>query len=318
MQFVQAHKNNRIPEATLKKEIIVVDKEKGILRCTTVGERWYIRDLVDPKTAESKPEFVPSVTWICDSFPKGPAYWKWLASKGWDEALAIKTAAGDRGSRVHKAIQDLIEGREVPIDAKYPSSSDDEPKELTFEEYDAILSFARWYEEVKPELIAWEFVVWGDGYAGTVDLLCSIGGQKYIVDFKTSAHIWPSHELQVSAYKHALNLTRPAPCNGPTCKGEKRDHDSNCNVSLHITEPEDVKLAILQVGYRMNKKKFKLTEIDDQYQEFLAAKVIWAREQKGVEPKQREYPMSVRLDQGEKHETTAETKDGVRESAEVR
>lgn len=275
----------------MKKEIRVVDKKKGILQITTVDERWYVKDLVNPDTGEAAPEFVPSVTWICDHYPKGVQFYKWLASKGWDEAEAIKTAAGDRGSRVHKAIQDLIEGREVAIDAKYTSSLEDKAQELTFEEYEAVMSFARWHQEVKPELIAWEFPVWGDGYAGTVDLFCRIDGQLYIVDFKTSAYIWPSHELQVSAYKRAM------------------------------TETGDIKLAILQVGYKLNKKRFKFTEIEEQYQEFLAAKLIWAKEQKGVEPKQRDYPMSVRLDLSNEKEKDNETatprKDGLRAYSKV-
>lgn len=255
----------------MKKEIRVVDKERGILQVTTVDERWYVRDTIDPETGEYSPKFIPSVTWICDHYPKGVQFYKWLASKGWDEAEAIKTAAGDRGSRVHRAIQDLIEGREVAIDAKYPSGEDATPKELTFEEYGAVMSFARWHQEAKPEFLAWEFPIWGDGYAGTVDLLCRIGGVKYLVDFKTSAYIWPSHELQVSAYKQAIQADPDNP-------------------------DEVVKLAILQVGYKMNKRGFKFTEIDDQYQEFLAAKLIWAKEQKGVEPHQKDYPMSLRLE----------------------
>lgn len=263
----------------MKRELRVIDKEKKILQLTLVGERWYIRDMVDPATGEARPEFVPSVTWICDHFPKGVQFYKWLASKGWDEAEAIKTAAGDKGSRVHKAIQDLIEGREIAIDAKYPSSfSEDEAQELTVEEYEAVMSFARWHEETKPEFIAWEFHVWGDGYAGTVDLLCRIKDQIYIVDFKTSAYIWPSHELQVSAYKRA------------------------------ITETGDIKLAILQVGYKLNKKRFKFTEIDEQYPEFLAAKLIWAKVQKGVFPKQKDYPLSIKLEIPEPLEANENTK----------
>jgi len=276
----------------MKKEIRLVDKEKGILQITTLDERWYVRDAVDPATGEYKPEFVPSVTWICDHFPKSVAFYKWLASKGWDEAEAIKSAAGDRGSRVHRAIQDLIEGREVHIDSTYKSASDEEPQELTIEEYDCILAFSRWFEETKPELLAWEFNVWGDGYAGTVDLLCSIEGQKYLIDFKTSQDIWPSHELQVSAYKHALPPDT-------------------------LAEGEEIKLAILQVGYRRNKKKFKLTEVEDQFQEFLAVKTIWAKEQKGVEPRQRDYPMSVKLDLGENNEATGKSQDGVRAYSKV-
>jgi ATP-dependent exoDNAse (exonuclease V) beta subunit len=262
------------------KEIREVDKERGIVRVTTPTERWYVRDKVNPETGLPQYEFVPSVTWICEHYPKGVAFYKWLASKGWDEAEAIKTAAGDRGSRVHYAIRDLIEGKSVAIDAKYKTAGDEKETELSLEEYDCVMSFAAWHKENKPEFLGCEFVVYGEGYAGTVDLLCKIGGVTYLVDFKTSQYIWPSHELQVSAYKRAYD---PA------------------------GEIKDMKLAILQVGYRLNKKRFKFTEVEDQYNEFLAAKTIWAKEQKGVEPHQKDYPLRVKLDLTEKKEKINET-----------
>jgi hypothetical protein len=266
----------------MKKEIRTVDKAKQILQVTTVDERWYVRDMVDPETGMPKYEFVPSVTWICDHYPKGVAFYKWLASKGWDESQAIKTAAGDKGSKVHYAIRDLIEGKAVMIDAKYKNNSTGEEEELSFEEYDCIMAFVLWHKEAKPKFIAWEFSVWGDGYAGTVDLLCEIDGHLYLVDFKTSQSIWPSMEIQVSAYKHALE-------------------DQAAAVGA--------KLAILQVGYRLNKKRYKFTEVEDHFNEFLAAKVIWAKETKGVQPHQKDYPLRVRLDLGEKtHEATAPRK----------
>lgn len=289
----------------MKKEIRTVDEKKGILQVTTVDERWYVRDMTDPETGLPKYRFYPSVTWICDHYPKGVAFYKWLASKGWDEAESIKTAAGDKGSKVHYAIRDLIEGRIVAIDAKYRNNSTGEDEELSLEEYDCLMAFALWHKEVKPKFIACEFAVWADlcqnklclchntggktcceecagGYAGTVDLLCEIAGQLYLVDFKTSQYIWPSHELQVSAYKHA--------------GGE---------------ETLKAKLAILQVGYKLNKRRYKFTEVDDCYNEFLAARTIWAKEQKGVHPHQKDYPLRVRLDLGENNEAPSKAKDGV-------
>jgi hypothetical protein len=248
----------------MKKEIRTVDKERGLLQVTTADERWYVRDTVDPDTGLPKYEFVPSVTWICDHYPKGVAFYKWLASKGWDEAESIKSAAGEKGSKVHYAIQDLIEGRTVHIDSKFRNPRTGQDEELTLDEYECVMSFVEWHKDKKPEFVACETAVWGDGFAGTVDLICKIDGQRYVVDFKTSQYIWPSHELQVSAYKAAGGF-------------------------------EDAKLAILQVGYRMNKKRYKFTEVDDQYQEFLAAKVIWAKEQKGVKPHQKDYPLRVSL-----------------------
>ena len=101
----------------MKKEIRTVDKERGILQVTTVDERWYVKESKDEETGLPKHEYVPSVTWICDHYPKGVAFYKWLASKGWDESQAIKSAAGDKGSKVHYAIRDLIEGRVVQHEA---------------------------------------------------------------------------------------------------------------------------------------------------------------------------------------------------------
>lgn len=260
----------------MKKEIRIVDQIKKILQVTTVDERWYIRDMTDPTTGLPKYEYVPSVTWICEHYPKGTQFYKWLASKGWDEAEAIKSAAGDKGSKVHYAVADLISGKEVSIDSKYKNNSNDKDEELTLEEYSCIMSFAQWCADTKPIFLKHEFNVFGDGYAGTVDLLCEIDKQKYLIDFKTSQSIWPSHELQVSAYKKAGRF-------------------------------DDVKLAILQLGYKLNKKKYKFTEVDDQFSLFLAAMEIWKKEQSGVNPKQRDYPLKIKLEQN-KEKTNETTK----------
>ena len=99
-----------------------------------------------------------------------------------------------------------------------------------------------------------------------VDLKCRIKGKLWLIDFKTSADIWPAHELQVSAYKHA---------------------DVNRRT---------LKIGILQVGYRRNKtKKWKFTEVKDQWPLFLAARKIWGKETEGQKPLQREYPLSLSL-----------------------
>ena len=103
------------------------------------------------------------------------------------------------------------------------------------------------------------------GYAGTVDLVCNIDGKPYIIDFKTSQYIWPSHELQVSAYKHSQSNLK------------------DCN------------LAILQVGYQRNKKGFKFTDIDDKFDLFLSARSIWKNECENIEPKKRDYPIEIKL-----------------------
>lgn len=248
----------------MKKEIR--ETKNGIVQITTFDERWYAKSVKNPDTGLPEYKFVPSVTWIADYFPKGIGFYKWLGNKGWDEAEALKIAAGEKGSKVHQAISELIEGKEVKMDAKYLNKTTEKEEELSVEEYEAILSFAKWFKVIKPKVKFKEMVVFNDreNYAGTVDLICEIDKELWIVDFKTSPSIWPSFELQLSAYKHAL--------------GE-----------------DDGRLAILQVGYRKNKNGYKFTEIEDKYPLFLATKQIWANECEGISPSQKDYPLSISL-----------------------
>jgi len=251
----------------MKKEIIesVTKDGKPYMRITTSDERWYVRD----------DQFVPSVTWICGYYPKGTQFYKWLAEKGWDESQAIKQAAGDKGSKVHYAIEDLVKGETVKMDAKYINPTTGEQEELTKEEYECLMAFSDWFKETKPKVVESEIVVFGDGFAGTIDLVCEIDGTLWIIDYKTGQNIWSEYELQLSAYKNAY-------------RGQN--------------EPN---LAILQIGYKKNKRGWKFTEIQDKFNLFLAAKQIWANEAEKVQPKVKDYPEELKLNI-EKHESTKE------------
>lgn len=253
----------------MNKIIKQVDKEKGLVQITVANERWYAKPTENKDTKNPEYQFVPSVTWIAGCYPKGVPFYKWLADKGWDEAEAIKSAAGDKGSKVHSAIEDLIDGKEVKMDAKYLNRSTDKEEELTLEEWECLVSFARWFREVKPKVLSKELVVFDDeyGFAGTIDFVCEFGGQKYLIDFKTGQNIWPEYELQVSAYKEALKE-----------KGK------------------ELKLAILQIGYRRNKDGYKFTEVEDKFSLFLAAKQIWHNEHGEEKPKVKDYPLSLQLE----------------------
>ena len=255
----------------MKKEIRTVTQD-GIVQVTIADERFYGRPVTDKATGlPATFEWVPAVTWISSFFPKGIGFYKWLANTGWDEAEAVKQAAGDRGSKVHQAVADLIDGKTIPMDALYVNPSTGQPEALTLEEYDCLLAFKAWWQTVAPvKVIAREVVLWNDeyGYAGTADLLCGIKDALWLIDLKTGQYVWPEHELQVSAYKHALPEAWAA---------------------------EKAKLAILQVGYRANKRGWKFTEVDDQFPLFLAARQIWEKECGRVTVFKKDYPLAVAL-----------------------
>jgi hypothetical protein len=270
----------------MKREIRAVDDARGILQVTTVDERWYARPGRDTDTGLPAYEFVPSVTWIAGHYPKGTGFYKWLAMHGWDESIAIRDAARDKGSKVHQACTELIDGKTVALTSEYVHPETGQREALTLEEYECLMAFREWWAEARPTTLLRDTVVWGDGYAGTLDWLgtMTVPGESapslWLIDFKTGQEVWPEYEIQASAYKHALLGDLPAAVSGAFM-------------------PEAVpflRLGILQLGYRRNKyKRWKLTEVPDQYPLFLAAKVIWEKECDGEAPRQAEYPLELTL-----------------------
>lgn len=259
----------------MKKEIREV--QGNLVRITTVDERWYAKPVFDARTKlPTTFKFVPSVTWICHYYPKGIGFMRWLAEHGWDEAQAIKEAAGDRGSKVDHAIKALMAGQTVKMDDYFPNPTTTLPEQLTLPEYEAVVSFAAWHAEARPLIVAQDVTVWNDAhdYAGTLDFCFVKEGALWLVDIKTSKEVYPEHELQVSAYRHT-----------PEVEGLLATH--GC---------DEVQLAILQVGYPRNKKRFKWNPVKDQFDVFLAARQIWAKETAGQAPLQKDYPVSIALD----------------------
>lgn len=250
-----------------------IEKRKvnnGIMQITTIDERWYEDTVNNPDT------YVPSASWITSYYPKGIQYYKWLAEKGWDESEAIKNEAGVKGSRVHNAIEDLVKGNEVSLESKYFNELTGKDEELTAEEYYAVMTFEQWFNEFAPDEIYISELSGVNseiGYGGTIDLVCKKGEDIWVIDYKTSQSIWKSYELQLSSYKYLLPFIH-----------------QTADVNL-----DNVKLAILQVGYNRTKKGYKFTEIDDQMDLFINAKSFWAVENKDKQPKQMEYPLEIKL-----------------------
>lgn len=259
----------------MKREIRLADPARGIIQVTTVDERWYARPLADPVTGlPARYEYVPSVTYISRYYPKGVGYMKWLAGLGWNEAEAVRQAGADKGSRVHQACAALLDGRALELETPFAAPDAPEAAPLTTEEYGAVLTFADWWWSfpVPPVVLAKDLVVWGEGYAGTLDVLLRTTEAVWLIDFKTSQDVWPEHEIQVTAYGQAL----PEALIAPTPRAE-------------------VRLAILQLGYRRNQRGWKLMEVTPQPELFAATRAIWARETAGEAPRQVEYPMRVML-----------------------
>ena len=258
----------------MKVEIREVDHSRGIVQITSPDQRFYARSVKD---SNGNPiwDYVPSVTWICDSgYPKDERLIRWVGSVGNHAAEEKKEAGGDKGSKVHNAVKVLVSGGDVLMDDSFVGTFTNEPTPLTPKEYFALMTFRDWCKKERPQIVASEYTVWNERYryAGTVDLLCRLKSTEYrtvhLIDIKTSANIYPSMRLQVSAYKHA-------------------------DQSL----PKGVRLGILQLGYEKNKEqKWKYTPVGDCFELFLAARKMWIDQNPDTKPFQREYPLSLSLE----------------------
>ncbi len=274
----------------MQKIIRETDEKNGIVQVTIADERWYVKEVTNPITHLPEFKYVPSVTWIAGFYPKGVEFYQWLAKHGWDESQQIKKEAGTKGDKVHQAISAILEGQEVRIDSKFLNKETGELEELTLEECDAIKSFVDWRndmaEDYLVEFLFWDKTVFSDkyDYGGSIDAAARItpklegknplklnGPTVYIVDFKTSQHVWPSFGLQLSAYREPLST------------GEFFIDG--------FKDVADIRLAILQVGYRKNKAGYKWNVIENKFSLFLAARQIWSNETSGEAPKKKDYPI---------------------------
>lgn len=258
----------------MKKTFALVDEKRGIVQITTDDERFYVRDGADPQTGNPTHIWLPSASWISSYCPKGIEFTKWVAEQGFDEAQRIKEDRGKYGTRVHKAVELLVNGETVALDEELPTGDGKTVSTLTAEEYTAVNHFATWWADLSAdhtvEMVLSEHLIWCPalGFAGTTDLLLRVDGEHWLIDLKTSKYIGDSYKAQLSAYRRALELEG-------------------------IATP--IKQFILQVGYPYNKKGFKLTEIEDSYHLFEAAKVFWAEANNGKKPNQVHLPLKVSL-----------------------
>lgn len=144
--------------------------------------------------------YVPSVTTILEAYPKGAAYFNWLKENGKD-ADEIRDEAGRRGSVVHKLTEDYDHGLEVNLINDKGSIDYKLSEWAMFERY---VEFRSRFD-FKIVNIELNIIDKDLGYAGTLDRIIEMNGEKILIDIKTSNAIYPSYWLQLAAYRKLLH-----------------------------------------------------------------------------------------------------------------
>jgi hypothetical protein len=178
--------NNIFRDKRLK---MIVETDPNLRQITLPDARYYQR---------SPGIFYPSVTTILGYFPKGAFFETWLKDSG-HNADFIMRRAGDEGTQVHNAIEDILKGNEV----RWIES--DGRVNYNTHVWKMILSFYEFWNTYKPTLLLSEEFMFSDEhkYSGTLDMLVELDGKKWLIDIKTSTSIHTSHFLQMSAYVKA-------------------------------------------------------------------------------------------------------------------
>jgi len=167
-------------------------------------------------------EYYPSSTTILrKSFPMETGLKMFLQNKTKEEADSLLIEAGLSGSKVHHAIELILQGIEIkstgftkddigncglsdPKLAKYLT------KPFNKKEDTCLRGFINWCEKFKPEVIKTELIVYSKNYkyAGTLDFIgnITIKNKKtpVIIDWKTSKGLYREFDLQVSSYWRLL------------------------------------------------------------------------------------------------------------------
>lgn len=112
------------------------------------------------------------------------------------------------GSQAHALIEWTLRRQLGQVVGPRPASTP--PAEWAF------MAFEDWAKSVDLRPIFIEQTVWSrtHRYAGTMDVLAEVQGQRTLVDFKTSKGIYAEYELQAAAYQHALETMGHGLCDG--------------------------------------------------------------------------------------------------------
>lgn len=185
--------SNLLTDSTIKRTVSFDPKDKQI---TFLDTRFYKR----------KDEFYPSVTFILSYIPKNKLFIDWIREKGEDSEIIVREAA-HKGKQVHGAIEDLLKGKEINWIRESGEAS------YSLEVWQMILRFVEFWKIHQPKLEFSEIHIFSDkhGFAGTVDLVVEMFGEKWLLDIKTSNYIAPVYNYQLAAYNVAFNETFDTP-----------------------------------------------------------------------------------------------------------
>jgi hypothetical protein len=240
-------------------------------KITVLDDRFY-------QSSKNSDKYYPGVTTILECYPKGYGFVEWLKQTGYNAETILEKAA-EQGSNIHSMIEMYLS----EIEVKWATNEGD--RIWTLAEWEMLNKFVAFYLKYQPEVLAVEFVFCEDelGYGGTIDLICKINDQIWLIDHKSSNYIHKSHELQLAAYCTAWNKLNP----------QYKIERTGIMWLRAQTRGED------KTGKKIQGSGWQLKEFDRNYEDgfklFQHTQALWNEENPNYKPKNLFYPISFKL-----------------------
>lgn len=160
--------------------------------------------MLDARFYQIGGNFYPSVTTILQAYPKDAGFYKWLKDVG-NDADAVRDAAGERGTTVHKLTELYDDGMEVSLIKPVQINPFDSVDRIQYsmQEWAMFERYVNFRNRFPLEILASEMQLISETFqeAGTLDRYVILNNKRMIIDIKTSNQIYDHYWLQLAAYK---------------------------------------------------------------------------------------------------------------------
>lgn len=158
------------------------------------------KEFVHEDYFNSKGEQIPSVTTILKILSKEQLY-EWHNFMGF---LKINTKEYTKRAALIGTLTHYFLERSGKKKLINYSILDEYDEKIYVPVRKAIKGYVKWYKEYNPNILKCETKVSNEQFGGTIDNICEISNELYIVDYKTSKDVYPSMFLQLAAYNKLL------------------------------------------------------------------------------------------------------------------
>lgn len=217
--------------------------------------------------------YYPSVTTKLNAYPKGYGFNEWIKSNGFNSEILLERA-GNLGKEVHNAIE------QFHLTGKLRQVSENLTKELfSWPAWVMINKFMNYNDRFKPDNIVNEFKIvspkWKTG--GTIDEICMLNNERWLIDYKTGNNIYNTHWIQICVYTAMWNELNPK---------YKIQHTGILHLKANIKTEKDGKIQ---------GKGWQLIEPPKEFEHYINlwkyTSSLWDEENPNARPKRVQYPI---------------------------